>query len=73
MVLQGQICLCGSRLFVQRSIFDSFVSKFVEKVKAIQVMGRAFGLHSLYLTSRDVDVARSRGTRSIPPRGWGRL
>ena len=47
MVLQGQICLCGSRLFVQRSIFDSFVSKFVEKVKAIQVMGRAFGLHSL--------------------------
>jgi aminomuconate-semialdehyde/2-hydroxymuconate-6-semialdehyde dehydrogenase len=33
---QGQICLCGSRLFVQRSIFDSFVAKFVEKVKEIQ-------------------------------------
>jgi aminomuconate-semialdehyde/2-hydroxymuconate-6-semialdehyde dehydrogenase len=32
---QGQICLCGSRLFVQRSIFDSFVAKFVEKVKEI--------------------------------------
>lgn len=33
---QGQICLCGSRLFVQRSIFDSFLSKFVAKVKEIQ-------------------------------------
>jgi aminomuconate-semialdehyde/2-hydroxymuconate-6-semialdehyde dehydrogenase len=32
---QGQICLCGSRLFVQRSIFHSFVAKFVEKVKEI--------------------------------------
>jgi aminomuconate-semialdehyde/2-hydroxymuconate-6-semialdehyde dehydrogenase len=33
---QGQICLCGSRLFVQRSIFDSFLAKFVQKVKEIQ-------------------------------------
>lgn len=33
---QGQICLCGSRLFVQRGIYDSFVAKFVAKVKEIQ-------------------------------------
>ena len=26
---QGQICLCGSRIFVQDTIYDKFVNKFV--------------------------------------------
>lgn len=30
---QGQICLCGSRIFVERSIYDKFKTAFVEKVK----------------------------------------
>lgn len=34
---QGQICLCGSRIFVEKSIYDSFVSRFVERVKNIRV------------------------------------
>lgn len=29
---QGQICLCGSRIFVERSIYDKFKTAFVEKV-----------------------------------------
>jgi aminomuconate-semialdehyde/2-hydroxymuconate-6-semialdehyde dehydrogenase len=29
---QGQICLCGSRIFVQRGIYDKFKQDFVEKV-----------------------------------------
>ena len=29
---QGQICLCGSRIFVQRGIYDKFKEAFVEKV-----------------------------------------
>ncbi|MEJ6583167.1 MAG: aldehyde dehydrogenase [Crocinitomicaceae bacterium] len=29
---QGQICLCGSRIFVERSIYDKFKNEFVEKV-----------------------------------------
>lgn len=29
---QGQICLCGSRIFVQRGIYDKFKKDFVEKV-----------------------------------------
>ncbi|MBI1268247.1 MAG: aldehyde dehydrogenase family protein [Cryomorphaceae bacterium] len=29
---QGQICLCGSRIFVQRGIYDRFKAAFVEKV-----------------------------------------
>lgn len=34
---QGQICLCGSRIFVERSIYDKFKKAFVEKVKNLQV------------------------------------
>ncbi|ELR70934.1 5-carboxymethyl-2-hydroxymuconate semialdehyde dehydrogenase [Fulvivirga imtechensis AK7] len=34
---QGQICLCGSRMFVQESIYDKFVNAFVEKVKELTV------------------------------------
>ncbi|HPF40744.1 MAG TPA: aldehyde dehydrogenase [Phycisphaerae bacterium] len=34
---QGQICLCGSRLFVDRSICDDFTTKFVEAAKGIHV------------------------------------
>ena len=34
---QGEICLCGSRLFVQRSIFDEFMKQFLEKVKQLKV------------------------------------
>ena len=29
---QGQICLCGSRIFVERAIYDKFKEAFVEKV-----------------------------------------
>jgi aminomuconate-semialdehyde/2-hydroxymuconate-6-semialdehyde dehydrogenase len=34
---QGQICLCGSRIFVERSIYDKFKKAFVEKVEATTV------------------------------------
>jgi len=34
---QGQICLCGSRIFVERSIYDQFKTDFVAKVKALKV------------------------------------
>ena len=34
---QGQICLCGSRIFVEASIFKKFKADFVEKVKALKV------------------------------------
>jgi acyl-CoA reductase-like NAD-dependent aldehyde dehydrogenase len=32
-VNQGEICLCGSRILVQRSIYDTFLDKFVEATK----------------------------------------
>jgi aminomuconate-semialdehyde/2-hydroxymuconate-6-semialdehyde dehydrogenase len=34
---QGQICLCGSRILVERPIYEKFKLAFVEKVKALTV------------------------------------
>jgi aminomuconate-semialdehyde/2-hydroxymuconate-6-semialdehyde dehydrogenase len=34
---QGQICLCGSRVFVQRSIYEKFRDALVEKIKNLKV------------------------------------
>lgn len=34
---QGQICLCGSRIYVQRGIYAEFKTKFVELVKEMKV------------------------------------
>lgn len=33
---QGQICLCGSRIFVQKSIYEKFKSALVEKTLALK-------------------------------------
>lgn len=34
---QGQICLCGSRIYVEESIYAKFKTDFVEKVKQLKV------------------------------------
>ncbi len=34
---QGQICLCGSRIFVEETIYHKFKVDFVEKVKELKV------------------------------------
>lgn len=34
---QGQICLCGSRILVEESIYDRFKREFVERVQALTV------------------------------------
>lgn len=34
---QGQICLCGSRIFVERSVYSKFTSALVEKIKCLKV------------------------------------
>ncbi|MFD1707536.1 aldehyde dehydrogenase [Siminovitchia sediminis] len=34
---QGEICLAGSRILVQESVYDQFLDKFVEAVKKIKV------------------------------------
>jgi len=34
---QGEICLCGSRMFIERSIYGKFVTEFVKRTKALKI------------------------------------
>jgi aminomuconate-semialdehyde/2-hydroxymuconate-6-semialdehyde dehydrogenase len=34
---QGQICLCGSRIFVQKGVYEKFKAAFIEKVQNAKV------------------------------------
>jgi aminomuconate-semialdehyde/2-hydroxymuconate-6-semialdehyde dehydrogenase len=34
---QGQICLCGSRVFVERSAYKDFVDRFIEKASKLKI------------------------------------
>jgi len=34
---QGQICLCGSRIYVQRGIYEKFKTAFIERVEGLTV------------------------------------
>lgn len=34
---QGQICLCGSRIFVEKSIFERFKKDFIVKTQALKI------------------------------------
>jgi aminomuconate-semialdehyde/2-hydroxymuconate-6-semialdehyde dehydrogenase len=34
---QGQICLCGSRVFVERSAYEDFVDRFIDKASQLRL------------------------------------
>lgn len=34
---QGEICLCGSRIFIEKSIYENFKEAFVKRVSALKV------------------------------------
>ncbi|CAN5260336.1 aldehyde dehydrogenase [soil metagenome] len=34
---QGQVCLCGSRVFVEQPIYDEFVRRFIEKTAQLRL------------------------------------
>lgn len=34
---QGQICLCGSRIYVENSIYESFIDALIKQVKQLQI------------------------------------
>jgi aminomuconate-semialdehyde/2-hydroxymuconate-6-semialdehyde dehydrogenase len=34
---QGQICLCGSRIFVEKPLYENFCGDFVERVKKLKI------------------------------------
>lgn len=34
---QGQVCLCGSRVFVERPVYQEFVARFVDKTSRLKI------------------------------------
>ncbi len=67
---QGQVCLCGSRLFVEHSIYDEFVRAYVSKAKQMVVgdpleersdLGAVVSKPQLEKDAHYIDVAREEG------------
>lgn len=67
---QGEICLCGSRIYVERSIYKSFVDGFVLETKGLKVgdpaasdtfMGPLVSREHREKVSAFVDEARASG------------
>ncbi|MDA2471294.1 aldehyde dehydrogenase [Bacillus cereus] len=69
---QGGICLAGSRLLVQESVYEQFLEKFVEAVKRIKVgdplseetdMGALVSKSHLETVNRYVEIGTSEGAK----------
>jgi aminomuconate-semialdehyde/2-hydroxymuconate-6-semialdehyde dehydrogenase len=67
---QGQICLCGSRLLVERSIFDRFRDEFVKRATQLVVgdpldagtdQGALVSQAHMHKVLKHVDIARNEG------------
>lgn len=71
---QGQICLCGSRIFVEASIYEKFKLDFVEKVKLLIVghpsenttnIGALVSKPHLEKVLGFIDIAKSEGGKIL--------
>eukprot|EP01084_Bolivina_argentea_P149029 260428_1 len=72
---QGQICLCGSRLFVHESIYDVFLKLFVEKTRSMYSdkigaplksgYGSLVSLQHREKVERYVSIARQEGGQIV--------
>lgn len=69
---QGEICLAGSRLLVQESVYEEFLAKFVEEVKKIKVgdpldeetdMGALVSKSHLETVDKYVEIGISEGAK----------
>ncbi len=67
---QGEICLCGSRIFVERTAYDDFVERFVAAAKTLRVgdplddatdVGALISAAHLEKVTGYVDLAREEG------------
>jgi aminomuconate-semialdehyde/2-hydroxymuconate-6-semialdehyde dehydrogenase len=67
---QGQICLCGSRIFVERSIYDKFSKALAEKIKQLKVgnplnpetdQGSTVSLAHFHKVMKCLEIAKSEG------------
>ena len=71
---QGQICLCGSRIFIQDSLYDKFKAKFIKRVDGLKVgdpklettnMGALVSESHLNKVLSYVDLAKEEGGRVL--------
>lgn len=71
---QGQICLCGSRIFIERSIYKNFTDALVEKANSLKVgdprddksfMGSLISKQHLEKIEFYVDLAREEGGKIL--------
>lgn len=71
---QGQICLCGSRIFVEHSIYERFKKDFVAKVAALKVgnpfdkdsnLGALVSQPHLEKVESYIDIAREEGGKIL--------
>jgi len=67
---QGEICLCGSRILIEETIYDEFKAKFVSEVEKLRVghpndsssdLGAVVSAEHLSKISSYVDLAASEG------------
>ncbi|WP_190816690.1 aldehyde dehydrogenase [Saccharopolyspora pogona] len=68
----GQVCLAGSRIYVQRGVYDEFLSRFTSAAQALQVgnpknpdtrIGPMSSMEHFHKVSGYLDIARSQGAR----------
>lgn len=76
---QGEICLCCSRIYVEETIFSSFIQKFIEKTKNLTVgdpfdentdMGALISEEHLRKVLHYIEIARRDGLIAY---GGGRI
>ncbi|CAF1672480.1 unnamed protein product [Rotaria magnacalcarata] len=70
----GQICLCTSRLYVQREIYDEFLKKFIAEVNTLKVgdpsddstkMGPVVSKEHQHKIEKYIEIARQNGNEVI--------
>jgi aminomuconate-semialdehyde/2-hydroxymuconate-6-semialdehyde dehydrogenase len=71
---QGQICLCGSRIFVEETIYEKFKKDFIKKVSELKVgnpseettnIGALVSKEHLEKVKSYIDLAKNEGGKTL--------
>jgi aminomuconate-semialdehyde/2-hydroxymuconate-6-semialdehyde dehydrogenase len=71
---QGEICLCGSRILVEKKLYESFVSAFVDRVRKLRLgdpldegsdVGALISRDHLNKVSGYIELARREGGKVL--------
>lgn len=71
---QGQICMCANRVLVHRSVYDTFLKKYVGRISKLKVgdprspeteMGPLISKTQVETLSRQIEKAEAEGARAV--------